>query len=153
MIDANDIADRTVKEACLRFANKGWVPNLVIAIGQGDRFEGIPIDTIERDYQRKVIRRAVKKLNAIAVVHVSEAWLATETPGKESGLMPSQNPLRQEVIIVHVVCRDGTSAYRVTEICRGPVQTELKPLPQPDKAEEIYNRLLDDLFGSGMARA
>ena len=65
-----------------------------------------------------MIRSQLRNPRARSYAFASEAWVATESLSKPSGLQPSEHPDRREVVLIEAFERDGEGGTRVYAIKR-----------------------------------
>ena len=144
----DNMADKMLGLAKRNFLADGFVHNIVLVITGDGKISHLRMDDYPRALQPLMVQIAANSSDASLVIHISEAWMATEIAGKEIGLPPSEREDKQEVILVHVRSRWGTQAYRSTQIDRQPQGVQfVKPNSIFDGMEGTYqSRLLDHAF-------
>ena len=98
-----------------------------------------------------MIRAKLHSPRARSYAFASEAWVATESLSKPSGLMPCEHPDRREVVLIEAFERDGKGGTRVYAIKRNR-KGVVTALERDGEINDAFRGRMHNLFRSQAER-
>ena len=88
-----------------------------------------------------------KRMNIVALISVSEAWLSmVDKKDMKDFTMTSKDPKKIEMLIFNAMDKEGNNLFHCHEIKEVNAKRFVSPKPYKEKMDKIENRLLGSFW-------